>query len=264
MRLAILTPRRKESILLVNHLVRNGFKPDLLIFHRPDRASPKGPFSFQSMKTTVKRRLFFFLESERIRRIRASNHEEAGRLIGRFAKEKGLSMVSTKGIARQMEVADVNGEQVIRALKDAGTDILFIWGIPVVKEQVLNAVESVTINAHSSILPEYRGSRSEFWQFHNRDFSNCGITLHRVDTGVDTGAVLMQVHANSSELVNPEVLHAWNVIRVVESLPVLLGRLRDGVAMPVEQSALGKPRTKTYRMRDVRSENLRKVYLGGR
>lgn len=261
MRIAILTPRRRESILLVNHLASMGMAPDLLIFHRPvSGGQGKGDWT-KRLKAFVKRRLLFFRDSERIRRIREKNLSESVRLIEDFADRNGLSVETVNGVV-PFEVADVNSGETVRAIRDGNIDLLFIWGIPIVKEPLLKAVHSMVVNAHSSILPEYRGSRSEFWQFHNRDFANCGITLHRVDTGVDTGEVLMQVPAKESDLVNPEVLHGWNVLRVIESLPLLLKQIEGGGLQPLAQSAMTRPRTKTYRIRDIRIEHQKRVYLG--
>lgn len=261
MRLAILTPQRKESILLVNHLASMGMAPDLLILHRPGTGVPRKADWRHVLKSFVKRRFLFFLDSERIRRVRNSNLALAAGLIDDYAKQRGLSVETVNGV-RQVEVADVNAAETVQEVRDSNIDVLFIWGIPIVRGPLLKAVHSMVVNAHSSILPEYRGSRSEFWQFHNRDFGNCGITLHRVDTGVDTGEVLMQVPARESDLVNPEILHAWNVIRVIQSFPLLLKQIQEGSLQPIDQSMMSKSRTKTYRIKDVKIDNQRKVYLG--
>ena len=41
--------------------------------------------------------------------------------------------------------------------------------------------------------PWYRGSHGGYWALYNNDAGNFGTTIHFVDTGVDTGAVLQQV-----------------------------------------------------------------------
>lgn len=261
MRLAILTPRRRESIILINHLTSLGLSPDLVVFHMPRGKGGGRQGLLPSLKAFVKRNLLYFSDRERIRRIRTRNLEEANRIIEGFAREKGLSD-SEVGDVRTCEVTDINGPEAVRILKEGRMDILFIWGVPIVREAVIDSAAVMVVNAHSSILPEYRGSKSEFWQFHNDDFTHAGITLHRVDKGVDTGDILMQAHARSTDLVNPEVLHAWNVVRVFEGLPELLARLRDGSLTPWKQSDIARPKTKTYRMRDIGIGNLGKVYLG--
>jgi folate-dependent phosphoribosylglycinamide formyltransferase PurN len=261
MRFAILTPLRKESILLVNHLVSKGLSPDLLLFYRPHTGVRLQAVRWQNFKAFLKRSIFFFLDSERIRRVRNANLARAGRLIDEFAERCGLSSETLNGIDH-IEVDDVNGIATVNAIRESDIDVLFIWGIPIVTDPVLKAVRMMVINAHSSVLPEYRGSRSEFWQFHNQEFDNCGITLHRVDKNVDTGDILMQVRARMSDLINPEVLHAWNVVRVIEALPLLLNDIRGGFLKPIDQSTLGSPKTKTYRIRDIGIENQKRVYLG--
>jgi methionyl-tRNA formyltransferase len=46
-------------------------------------------------------------------------------------------------------------------------------------------------NVHFSLLPKYRGLAPVFWQIKNGDL-NGGLTIHKMDTGFDTGPVVSQ------------------------------------------------------------------------
>jgi folate-dependent phosphoribosylglycinamide formyltransferase PurN len=46
------------------------------------------------------------------------------------------------------------------------------------------------INLHISYLPYNRGSHPNFWAFH--DGTPSGVTIHLVDSGIDTGEILLQ------------------------------------------------------------------------
>ena len=47
------------------------------------------------------------------------------------------------------------------------------------------------INMHGEILPDYKNAQSVIWQIHDMH-STTGYTIHRIDKGIDTGAILMQ------------------------------------------------------------------------
>ena len=40
--------------------------------------------------------------------------------------------------------------------------------------------------------PKYRGVHGAYWALVNNDPENCGVTIHRVDKGIDTGGVIDQ------------------------------------------------------------------------
>ena len=47
-------------------------------------------------------------------------------------------------------------------------------------------------NLHFSLLPKYRGCHTNFMQIYNGEkFS--GVTLHKIDKGIDTGAIIDQI-----------------------------------------------------------------------
>lgn len=48
-----------------------------------------------------------------------------------------------------------------------------------------------TINRHAALLPAYRGPNPYFWQFFDQ-VNASGVTIHRVDSGEDTGSILLQ------------------------------------------------------------------------
>ena len=47
-------------------------------------------------------------------------------------------------------------------------------------------------NFHFSLLPKYRGCHTNFFQIFNGE-KNSGVTLHKIDKGIDTGAILDRI-----------------------------------------------------------------------
>lgn len=60
----------------------------------------------------------------------------------------------------------------------------------IVKEDVINYMQGRIINLHTSYLPYNRGSSPNFFSF--LEDTPKGITIHQLDKGLDTGAILVQ------------------------------------------------------------------------
>ena len=83
-----------------------------------------------------------------------------------------------------------NSKAVYNWVKENNIDIIFIMVGDILKEEIINAPAIGIINKHAAILPSCRGIFPFFWSRLN----NCpvGITFYRVDTGIDTGSILLQ------------------------------------------------------------------------
>lgn len=91
-----------------------------------------------------------------------------------------------------IDVSSVNAPETIDLLKEINPDVVIVNGCRIVSKKVLNAVNAVFINTHEGITPRYRGIHGGYWALVNRDLENCGVTVHLVDKGVDTGGILYQ------------------------------------------------------------------------
>ena len=60
----------------------------------------------------------------------------------------------------------------------------------IIGPDLINRAERI-INFHPGRLPHYRGVRPVNWALHNREHLH-GVTIHTIDTGVDTGPVLAE------------------------------------------------------------------------
>jgi methionyl-tRNA formyltransferase len=67
-----------------------------------------------------------------------------------------------------------------------------VHGTRIISKKVLQSVNVPFINIHAGITPRYRGSHGAYWALANNDKENCGVTVHLVDAGIDTGNILFQ------------------------------------------------------------------------
>lgn len=91
-----------------------------------------------------------------------------------------------------IQVKDINSDTVIDFLKSKDCDFLINIGGGIMKEGTFSVPKVATVNIHPGINPIYRGAGGNFWAVYNNDFSNIGVTVHKIDSGIDTGEILFQ------------------------------------------------------------------------
>lgn len=91
-----------------------------------------------------------------------------------------------------VDVSSVNSKETIEILKEINPDVVIVNGCRIVSNKVLSAINATFINTHEGITPRYRGIHGGYWALVNNDLENCGVTVHLVDKGVDTGGILYQ------------------------------------------------------------------------
>lgn len=84
----------------------------------------------------------------------------------------------------------VNSPCFAEQLRALNPDVLLVSAGPILKPEIFEIPKLGTLNVHRGIAPAYRGERTLFWALANNDFDNIGVTVHRIDRGIDTGPVL--------------------------------------------------------------------------
>lgn len=91
-----------------------------------------------------------------------------------------------------INVSSVNSEESIKCLKDLNADVVIVNGTRIISSKVLKSTKAKFINSHVGITPFYRGVHGAYWALVAKDTENCGVTIHEVDQGIDTGLVFKQ------------------------------------------------------------------------
>lgn len=88
-------------------------------------------------------------------------------------------------------VGAINGPEACAWVAAQCPDLGIALGAPILKPALFTLPRLGTINLHKGRLPDYRGMPPGFWELHNGETS-VGVTVHRVDTGLDTGDILLE------------------------------------------------------------------------
>jgi len=82
-------------------------------------------------------------------------------------------------------------EAQIAAEIDSGVDLgVCVWWPKIIKKRLIDIPKHGFINTHPSYLPYARGKHYNFWTLVEQ--VPFGVTIHRIDEGIDTGDILVQ------------------------------------------------------------------------
>jgi folate-dependent phosphoribosylglycinamide formyltransferase PurN len=102
-----------------------------------------------------------------------------------------LKEVSSRHCIPLTITSNVNNPETVRSIAELKPDVLIGLGTRILSKDVLNTAAVGVLNGHSSILPAYRGSTTEFWQLALGE-SVTGVTIHWMLPRVDQGAICAQ------------------------------------------------------------------------
>lgn len=121
-------------------------------------------------------------------------------------------------------VESINDDKVIDLLKKYSPDALVVNGTRIISKKILDAVDVPFINIHAGITPKYRGVHGGYWALVNDDAAHCGVTVHLVDTGVDTGGVLYQ---ETIEVTERDNFNTYPLLQLAKAIPRMKKALND-------------------------------------
>ena len=89
-------------------------------------------------------------------------------------------------------VTSHNDPEVATWLRAVHVDIGLLLGTKIIKPHILESVRLGFLNAHSALLPKYRGTKSEVWILLDKAYEYLGVSIHWVTPGLDQGNVILQ------------------------------------------------------------------------
>jgi hypothetical protein len=170
---------------------------------------------------------------------------EIGRLRRRYPVELG-------SIPRCL-VRDPNDAAAQAFIAEHQPDVIVARCKFILKPDVFNLARAGAFALHPGICPEYRNAHGCFWALVNRDLDRVGMTLLRIDRGVDTGPALLQATYQFDEMRESHYVIQQRVVfenleRIGEALLAAgRGRPPDSIDTRGRASAVwGQPRLTSY------------------
>ena len=134
-----------------------------------------------------------------------------------------------------LQTPSPNSAEAERFIRDAAPDLAIARCKTLLNERIFTTPRAGTLVMHPGICPEYRNSHGCFWALATGDASRVGMTLLRIDKGVDTGPVFGYYSYPFDQRTESHVVIQHRV--VFENLDVLgvrLNQIADGTAQPLD------------------------------
>ena len=97
----------------------------------------------------------------------------------------------------------------------------------ILSRKILECIPAAFINIHTGITPQYRGLHGAYWALVNNDAANCGVTIHMVDAGVDTGPIVAQARISPSA---SDSYFTYHWLQLATALPLLMHTVQAALA----------------------------------
>jgi folate-dependent phosphoribosylglycinamide formyltransferase PurN len=168
------------------------------------------------------------------------NAQSAGnRFLDRRLRAAGISLSNVREACRHYKIelrytSDVNSDEALSLLRQYGPDLIVYTGGGILRRPLIDIPAVGVINAHSGLLPEYRGMNVTEWALLNGD--EIGITVHFIDPGIDTGRILFTRRIEiTPEDVSINALRERVGDATVDALVDAVEMLAKGTIAPVNQ-----------------------------
>jgi methionyl-tRNA formyltransferase len=150
-------------------------------------------------------------------------------------------------------ISSPNSDEAREFLQQLAPDLAIARCKVILKESIFSIPRVGTFVLHPGICPEYRNAHGCFWALTRRDFDRVGMTLLRVDPGIDTGPIFLhgtydfdEIHESHSVIQYRTVTE--NLDAVAEVL-IALCRGEEPTPVPIEGRASavwGQPQLTAY------------------
>jgi methionyl-tRNA formyltransferase len=179
-----------------------------------------------------------------------SRPEVAARKIGRWVRDRkryagnreatflfGEAPVCLDRPDLLQRAEHINEPAVFETVQRLAPDIVAVFGTSLIRPPLLGQGQLGMLNLHGGLSPDYRGADCTFWALYNGEPQRIGCTLHFINAGIDTGALVAHVCPEVRDG-DDELALFWRAVRdsaevYVEAIERLargesLGRPQDG------------------------------------
>jgi methionyl-tRNA formyltransferase len=92
---------------------------------------------------------------------------------------------------RVVNVADMHAQSTLDTVRAFDPELGISLAAPILRRSLFAIPARGTVNLHKGKLPEFRGMPPAFWELWH-DQTSIGCSVHRVDDGLDTGALIAE------------------------------------------------------------------------
>lgn len=130
-------------------------------------------------------------------------------------------------VERVQRIGSVNSEACLQAVGAIGAAAVVINGTRILKAATIRALAVPVLNTHVGITPMYRGVHGAYWALTQNDRAHCGVTIHFVDAGIDTGGIISQALIEPTPADN---FSTYPMLQMTTGAPLLVKAVEEAIA----------------------------------
>jgi formyl transferase-like protein len=217
------------STPIVYHALRREFAVHVIVEARQSRLRLLRRRLSRLGVLTVVGQLLFMTLIEPWLRLRSS------RRIAAIKRELALDDSPIDGPI--LRVPSVNSAEARTALRELAPAVVVVNGTRVIDAATLDAIAAPIINTHLGITPLYRGVHGAYWALAEGRPDLAGTTVHLVDGGIDSGAIIAQATIGVTKA---DSYATYPYLQIAAGLPLLLDAVRSALAGRLEPRSAGE------------------------
>ncbi len=141
-------------------------------------------------------------------------------------------------------VDNINSELTAEFIAKCRPDVIVSLGDRIIKPNILSIPRLGVLNGHSSLLPNYRGTSTEFWQIVAGEIET-GVTIHWMSARVDEGRIVVQkrwpIHRGASHWQLRALSQFMRVPAWKEAIRLVASGFEGTPQSAIEQKTFGQP-----------------------
>lgn len=147
---------------------------------------------------------------------------------------KKLCKVFSRPRAPELITPAPNTAEAEAFIREAKPELVIARCKTLIAERIFTLPSIGTFVMHPGISPEYRNAHGCFWAVANGDVNNAGMTLLKIDKGVDTGPIYGYFYATPRESESHIVLQHRTVFDNLDAIREALKRIAAGEATRID------------------------------
>jgi len=139
--------------------------------------------------------------------------------------------------SRTRHVQDINSPEVITFLREIKPVCGVVSGTSILRPPLVESVP-IWLNIHCGITPRYRGVHGAFWAVAEGQPQLAGVTIHRIDAGVDTGDIVAQAPIDIEPVDTYRTLPVKQYLRGIPLMITAVQQVLDGTLTTYKRTDL--------------------------
>jgi phosphoribosylglycinamide formyltransferase 1 len=165
---------------------------------------------------------------------------------------------SPKCAVRRLDPTTLSSEETVQFLEEQGTEAVLVYGTSLIKPPLLDHFAGRMINMHLGLSPYYRGTATNFYPLLNKEPEYVGATIHLIDAGIDSGAIIHHARPEITADDMPHTVGCKAILCGIEKIIQSAKELESGNLRPVPQWPVPSP--KLYLRRDYHPSQVVELY----